>query len=471
MRRLAFLVVSMLAVTCLGCGSGGEDAMPQADPPSVASLSPTSGAYGSEVSIVGESFGEREGVVSDFRVTFDDGIEASIVEWTSTRIRVRVPFPTQGGVVTVTTPAGSATSDESFEPDALPWALSEQAGGGFQAAGFVDDGSVAVVAAFEASRARDTRDSAVTVAMPNGSVSKFVLDKGIFREDENFNDLELLDVVATSAGLEALFYRKGSADLIHLHWKSATEPVLTEVEGATHDALLSLGHDDQGTFAWAIRAQTLVQYRPADANAGQWSESLTRALPFRVLHATRNIRAAIDETGRLHVPWGESVGNAFDEEAAPTLSSLTQNVEEDEALALGAVVDDAVIASQIAVSADASEALIVYCWTDKDFDPFEPFEPVRDGQCVGPQHLKAGQLGAPTVALNEDFQLNAVTEAGLVAVQGGEDGTWTVVGETESTELAIWPAEALTLLYHPAHGLALVVGEYGFGHVYVLRPQ
>src|SRR5207247_373630 len=78
-------------------------------PPSITSLSPTSGAVGDSISLYGTAFGSTQGTST---VTFN-GVSATASTWTSTRVIARVPAGATSGPVVVTG-GGTASNGASF---------------------------------------------------------------------------------------------------------------------------------------------------------------------------------------------------------------------------------------------------------------------------------------------------------------------------------------------------------------------
>lgn len=80
-------------------------------PVAVFSISPTRGKVGTTVSILGKGFGATAGQNT---VRFSGDVVATVVSASPTGLRVTVPATAQDGPLSVTAPAGSATSAQSF---------------------------------------------------------------------------------------------------------------------------------------------------------------------------------------------------------------------------------------------------------------------------------------------------------------------------------------------------------------------
>jgi hypothetical protein len=84
-----------------------------ANPPTITSFTPTSGAVGTIVTISGTNFTEATAV------TFN-GVSASFTVSSATEIQATVPTGATTGPLSVTTPAGTATSASAFTVEAAP---------------------------------------------------------------------------------------------------------------------------------------------------------------------------------------------------------------------------------------------------------------------------------------------------------------------------------------------------------------
>jgi YD repeat-containing protein len=82
----------------------------QLGPVAITAIIPTQGKVGSAVSIFGKGFGATPGQNT---VSFNGGV-ATVTSASPTRLRVTVPSTAQDGPISVTAPAGSATSAQSF---------------------------------------------------------------------------------------------------------------------------------------------------------------------------------------------------------------------------------------------------------------------------------------------------------------------------------------------------------------------
>ena len=87
--------------------SSGIGRITTAVTPAITCLMPASGAAGDQVTITGQNLSGAA------RVAFN-GTDAAIVSGSATSITARVPAGASTGPITVTTPAGTATSTSAF---------------------------------------------------------------------------------------------------------------------------------------------------------------------------------------------------------------------------------------------------------------------------------------------------------------------------------------------------------------------
>ena len=102
---MRFILSLVAAFAVLGC-SGGHSSQgggPAPDAPTLTSLTPSSGALGTSVTIAGTNLGDATAV------TFN-GVSAPIASKSGTSLTVTVPDGATSGPVSVTTPAGTATT-------------------------------------------------------------------------------------------------------------------------------------------------------------------------------------------------------------------------------------------------------------------------------------------------------------------------------------------------------------------------
>jgi hypothetical protein len=89
--------------------------------PVVASVSPSSGSPGTQVTVTGSNYGASQGSST---VTVG-GVKADVVSWSNTKIVIIVPEGTQGGAVVVTTAQGGSNTDKDFTVVLSTWYLAE----------------------------------------------------------------------------------------------------------------------------------------------------------------------------------------------------------------------------------------------------------------------------------------------------------------------------------------------------------
>ena len=131
-ESVSAVLVTLLLIGLVGCGGGGSSSSnsvtpPPAGPPSITSLSTTSGVLGASVQISGSNFGSQQGSST---VTFN-GTAASIAKWSDSAIVAKVPSGATSGNVVVT--VGSSTSNGvNFSVVTLPTGSIALSNFGFQ---------------------------------------------------------------------------------------------------------------------------------------------------------------------------------------------------------------------------------------------------------------------------------------------------------------------------------------------------
>lgn len=135
-RILAPAVLSCLLLALAGCGGSSSSPAPVVTPtpaPTITTLSVTSGATGSSVTITGTRF------TGATAVKFN-GTAATFAIVSDTSITTSVPASATSGTVTVTTPGGTATSAQSFTVSNATtrsfWVQQVSASSGFTQASF-----------------------------------------------------------------------------------------------------------------------------------------------------------------------------------------------------------------------------------------------------------------------------------------------------------------------------------------------
>ena len=127
MLRVVPLLLLLGLVGCGGSSSHSDFVTPPAGPPTIASLSPTSGVAGAAVTISGSNFGTERGSNT---VTFN-GQAASIANWSDTGIVAKVPSGATSGDVVVTV-ASQTSNGIKFNVVTLPTGSIALSNFGFQ---------------------------------------------------------------------------------------------------------------------------------------------------------------------------------------------------------------------------------------------------------------------------------------------------------------------------------------------------
>jgi len=101
-----------IALLCGACGSASSriDARPEAPPPTLSSVSPSSGIVTTMVTVSGTGFGDTQGTST---VTLG-GVSGTVATWSSTSITVAVPNIKPAAADVVVTVDGSASAPQKF---------------------------------------------------------------------------------------------------------------------------------------------------------------------------------------------------------------------------------------------------------------------------------------------------------------------------------------------------------------------
>ena len=170
----AFAPIGLLQVTVTTSleSSNSEPFTVTNPPPVITSLSPTSGAPGTLVTITGSQFGSTQGQSVNF-----NGVSASISSWSATSITAYVPAGTSSGNVTVTTGTNLTSNGVSFTVPLIVTGLNTNSGpvgapvtitgtgfGAAQGSSTVTfNGATAVISSWSA--------SGISVTVPSGATS------------------------------------------------------------------------------------------------------------------------------------------------------------------------------------------------------------------------------------------------------------------------------------------------------------
>lgn len=446
-------VRSGLLVLGLILGGCDDSAFPP-PPPVVLGMSPLTGPYGTEVTIEGEHFGEAS---SSRRLSFAGVRDLAFVEWTDTRIRFRVPFP-GAGRVSLLAPGGPIDAG-TFTPDPIPWTVSRNLGSLPRAAAMMPNGNLGVVILTGAS----DPDAAVVITTPEGTTTSHDLG-------ERIESLALVSAFATATNrFEAFFVGEGRS-FHHLRWPASGTPALDSIEVASVAALAG-GSDDSGAYLWTIAYGDASMHGPlrrmrAPIGGGTtFTHDLQIAAPFEVQSPTMATRGAIAADGRLFVTWGRFSGSAIDQEASPHLSVLDPSDGSWTHEAIAADVDDYVVATETRIAPDGSRVLSGYCWSDRDFDPWDPTDPRFEADCV--EDLDVGEfaiVGTPAA----DPNLVLLEADGLTTVVGDETSGFVIASPHGDVPLDLYPARPRWLLRDAEGGLVVLVEASG---TYAIRPS
>lgn len=178
--RNALHILSLLGIALFGLTSCSSSSTTTATPPNISTLSPTSGAVGTLVTITGTYFGSTQ---STSIVTFDGTSAGTAVSWSATSIIVMVPpGATTGGVVINVAGAPSNAPDFTLIYSPGISSLSQNSGPVGTSItitginfGATQGTSTVTFNGTSAGTASSWSATSITVTVPNGATSGFVV--------------------------------------------------------------------------------------------------------------------------------------------------------------------------------------------------------------------------------------------------------------------------------------------------------
>jgi hypothetical protein len=400
-------------------------------PPVVTSMSPTSGGYGTEITIAGERFTEIAKLL-EF-VSGDGSVgELDSHEWSPTLIRARLPFPfTASGELSfcsatdapigdpgcrpgqTRTVAGSFSVESDWQPG-----RAEIFAGGILGGRVLSDGSVAVV-----SQGDGAGEGPRLFVFGGDEVAPHSIP-GLPDRPRRVVVLEGADgsaeVVASSDG--SVFHHRFDGDTF--------ESVNTGIAGS----VVAGGSDDLGRFVW-VSFEGLTTRLRVDEDFG-----VDRTVTFAASNA------AIAHDGTLIIARIEPVGNLLDERYRLQISSLAPDAETPEPLGEASVQSyDSIPWVGVEVSGDGQVVVVSFCGEDGGQTHCN-YRRVRDAE------------GAWSDPPKLPFEaVLSVGESGLISVYPDERGL--IVHDLTTDDvlvIPVWPAMPLALLGEPTNWRPLV---------------
>jgi hypothetical protein len=394
-------------------------------PPSIASVSPLSGDYGTLVTITGDNLDEASaqlvlaGPAEQVKIakpasgTGSGQAGAVVTKWSKTEIQFKYPFPAEGGV-SITTKSGQAAGG-SFAPS---WRPGSPISGKFtrrELLSIVSPAAGSLVAAFDGSTG-----PSILIAK-NGAMAAKAYDRGA-------SALRGMSLYVTADGTVDGVYPSGGS-LFQL--TDATGAAATATTGvAATDA--AGGHDESGAYAWIRNGSgQVVQVR-----GPTWAETGTAvADPTPAGAPGPSMAVASDHS--LIVGWGlNSTGSfpLYDHTARPVMRRLRAGLTTFDAQRTGGSgADDRMIWTRFRAGPDG-RVFSYYCANDTGTFS-SPSVDCGEGYIDG-----LGGLGEPTTAAHGEriSGWNATT-------------TFTTSCDTKTATLSVGPegstAQAVPVLF------------------------
>jgi len=418
-------------------GTGGSVA--QYPKPQIDSMEPSSGPYGTPVTIKGLGLGNAAiagftlAVGNQGEVTLNPKDKTSVVSWTDEEIVFRYPFPAEGGV-SLEGPKGDAMAGE-FQPT---WHVARE----------LDKAPAASVLASISPAAHhivmlyDTMPLSLVDVGPDGivehSVTAAALDSSSLRLYLNAaKKLEGIGV-STDAAPVLVQLQNSNDDLVA---KPTTIPLQ-----ATEYAVAG---GSEGASVWMRRAAGWYRARPGASGWAQDKGPIADPNPDAPDRAS-----GVSSDGSLYVAGSVDTGNFLDDMEAAYMQQLAPTATKFGASKVaGNSVDDYVTGLTLESSGDG----LVVTTCGSDVDPFA---------LSGTTHYCFDSLHAPSgahlfgIALNQKSSAHAFTHERAVAAYCSRDGDWMI--QTDA-DLATTPDAAIgeTVLFPCPEAVALEVDGSG----------
>ncbi len=441
MSRFTRTLVSVcLVFTAWGCLAHPE--VEPTPPPSISSIQPETGPYGTEIALSGERLGsasEPEALLllggseeQSFRAD-DDSV---VVSWSMTEIRFRYPFPADG-VVEVENKRGSVIAGE-FTPDwapGIPWAASPAVTALSSLS--PEPGHIVVLLDFAPAVLLDFGpDNVAESHLELGAV-----DPASVRLYLNADGQVEAVGVRSDPEPEIIHFRADGAGL-----EAAPSGVLLEAS----DYLVAGGQ--QGAAVWMLREDGWYRARPADNG---WAIDAGPIADPRPSRPHRSAAATAD--GALFVAWSEDVGGWLDDMGAPYMRRYPPDGDAFEAeTRAGIAVDDFLTSLQL--EGIGPGVIVNYCGSDVD-----PFGTTADAyRCYISAHTVESSSGThSTTEASEDETVYAFSRS-LIA-RGKCEGSYLALYAafgSEDSEHVIFPCPRIIALAIDGRGELLPVVLY-----------
>jgi hypothetical protein len=425
--KLGCLVVWVAA----GCNAVTNEKAPEPPlppPPVATAMTPTSGPFGTSVTIDGTDFGAAQG-----DVTFDactpidpaeqDGLE--VTSWTDTEIIGRVSFPCTGALTVHT--QGGASAAGTFTT-AMPW----NPGPGIAVTTLVTKqmlpgGTIAAIY-----RSLDSTTGAALAVFDGEAATSYELDNIADPTDLTspiYARIAVADdgtpmVVATQNDNQVVIMTTAGGTL-------ATAPI------GISGQVFAAGRDATGVFAW-IDSGGMVRARPG-ASGTAWAIDRGPFVP-----AFQPLDGAVAADGTLWISFSEPNDDPFDHEAYISLQSLAPT-----ATALSAIeradpnsYDDVISQAHI-VLADDGVHMVVVAFAKDNGTGLESYEPALMRTAASTWSDVPLLADVATVPSYLQYVFSGTT-LGVVVTDQGSQATTLVPDLSMPVEqmIPVWPATA-----------------------------
>jgi hypothetical protein len=381
---------------------GGSGAVAQ---PKVHSMEPTSGPYGTAVTITGAGFGSSSlarlklGAGDRGEVELGPDSEGTVISWSDEEIVFRYPFPAEGAV-SVESPGGAAAAGE-FQPT---WRVAQ----------VLDKAPAAsVLASISTSPGR--------IQLLFDTMPLTLLDVGPDGVSER--SLNAPDLVPASARL----YSNAQGKVEGVGISDAAEPVIVHLRNQDDDLIaedttieleateLSVAGGSAGASVWMRRATGWFRARPT---ASSW---MVDKGPIADANANAPDRASGNTSdGSLFVAWSEDASFLTDDMEAPYMAKLAPTASKFAGeKAAGGSVDDYV--SSLTLTSRGDGLVVRVCGSD--VDPFGLSG--TDRYCYDSLHAPSG-AHLFHVPVKAKAILHAFTHERAVAAYCSADDTWLI---------------------------------------------
>ena len=419
---------------------GGSGEVPVSYPePKVDSMEPTSGPYGTLVTIKGQGLGNPAlagftlAVGNQGEVTLNPKDKTAVMSWTDDEIIFRYPFPAEGGVA-LEAPKGAVMAGE-FQPT---WHIAQQ----------IETAPAATVLASispapgHIEMLFDTMPLTLLDVGPDGAVEHSVTAPTVDPSSVRLflNAAKKVEAVGVSndAAPVIVALQNQNDDLV----AKATTIKLQATE-------FGVAGGSEGAAVWMLRAAGWYRARPGASGWAQDKGPIVDPKPNGPDRAS-----GLTSDGSLFVAWSVDTGNFLDDMEAGYMQKLAPTAVKFAAeTAAGSSVDDYVTGLTLRSSGDG----LVVTTCGSDVDPFGVSG--TDHYCFDSLHAPGG-AHLFNVPLDEKAVVHAFTHERAVASYCTSDKSWLIRTDAD-VETTPGAPIGETVLYPCPEAIALEVSGAG----------